>query len=296
MTQRSVRTPKRLSYILLHVHTRPLAAFLATHPTAVKALPFVVGKTLGRAMGSQHKAAFWGLMMGATSRLMRAARRAGLGPAPWLTALTELAPSRGKSLLALVPRLSQTERLYQAILDHPEGLWAGEVEPGQNMTEIATDDGKIAAVIPELEEDLRGLDARSEAEAIELGPDYAFVLNAGRHGRHNANTILRDPAWLGGKGGCTLALHPDDAAQLQLGDGDTARVTTEAGQATIEVELTSQTRPGMVLIPHGHGLVHDGVQTGVNVNCLTRSAHRDAIAATPLHRFVPCRIEKVTTP
>ncbi|MBW2456296.1 MAG: molybdopterin-dependent oxidoreductase [Deltaproteobacteria bacterium] len=269
-----------------------LGVFLARHPKAVKVLPFVVGKTLGRAMDSPHRAAFWGAVMAASVKLRRAAPRVGLGPAPWSSALTELARSRGASLLALVPPLSQTERLYQAIIDRAEGLWVGRVDADQNMAQLATADGKIAAVIPELAEELRSLHAEAEAEAIDLGSDYPFVLNAGWHGRRNANTLLRDPAWLGAKRGCTLALHPDDGARLQLSDGDTARVSTEAGQVTIEVELTDQTRPGMVLMPHGHGLVHDGVQTGVNVNLLTQSTHRDGIAATPLHRFVPCRVEK----
>jgi hypothetical protein len=37
--------------------------------------------------------------------------------------------------------------------------------------------------------------------------------------------------------------------------------------------------------------VHGGETYGVNVNQLTKNTHRDRIAATPLHRYVPCRIE-----
>jgi len=46
-----------------------------------------------------------------------------------------------------------------------------------------------------------------------------------------------------------------------------------------------------VVLPHGFGLVHGGETYGVNVNQLTKNTHRDRIAATPLHRYVPCRIE-----
>jgi hypothetical protein len=31
----------------------------------------------------------------------------------------------------------------------------------------------------------------------------------------------------------------------------------------------------------------------VNVNYLTKNTHRDFLAATPLHRYVPCRVERI---
>jgi hypothetical protein len=46
----------------------------------------------------------------------------------------------------------------------------------------------------------------------------------------------------------------------------------------------------MVLAPHGFGLIYEGEVYGFNVNDLTSSTHRDPIG-TPLHRFVPCRVE-----
>ena len=50
---------------------------------------------------------------------------------------------------------------------------------------------------------------------------------------------------------------------------------------------------GTVVLPHGFGLVYGGKAYGVNVNQLTKNTHRDRIAAPPLHRYVPCRIEAV---
>jgi anaerobic selenocysteine-containing dehydrogenase len=49
----------------------------------------------------------------------------------------------------------------------------------------------------------------------------------------------------------------------------------------------------LVIIPHGFGLVYEGQEQGVNVNRLTRNTHRDPLAGTPLHRYVPCRVEAV---
>ena len=44
---------------------------------------------------------------------------------------------------------------------------------------------------------------------------------------------------------------------------------------------------------HGFGLDYNGMVYGVNVNRLTKNTHRDKIAGTPLHRYVPCRVEAV---
>ena len=86
-------------------------------------------------------------------------------------------------------------------------------------------------------------------------------------------------------------MHPDDAAALNLRDGQTVRVTTEAGSEDIQLEVSDAARPGQVVMPHGFGLVHSGRKHGANVNRLTKNNNRDPIAATPLHRFVPCSVK-----
>jgi anaerobic selenocysteine-containing dehydrogenase len=103
---------------------------------------------------------------------------------------------------------------------------------------------------------------------------------------------MRDPAWHKGRRACTLTMHPDDAAARDFQDGQKVRVTTEAGSEEIELEVTDTARPGHVTMPHGFGLVYNGVKYGANVNRLTKNTHRDRFG-TPLHRFVPCRVEAV---
>ena len=52
-----------------------------------------------------------------------------------------------------------------------------------------------------------------------MDSQFPLVLMAGRHISMNANTLMRNPAWNEGKRACTLAMHPDDAAALNLTDG-----------------------------------------------------------------------------
>ncbi len=47
-------------------------------------------------------------------------------------------------------------------------------------------------------------------------------------------------------------------------------------------EIAEKARPGQVILPHGFGLTYQGKKHGANVNRL---------AATPYHRYVPCRVE-----
>jgi anaerobic selenocysteine-containing dehydrogenase len=187
--------------------------------------------------------------------------------------------------------MAVAETMFQAVLDHPEGLFLGRMELGENMKEIRTPDGRINLFIPEMEKWVQAITPEAEEKALAPDPEYPLVLHAGRHIRFNANTLMRNPEWNKGFRYCTLAMNPADAERLGLADGQTVRVVTSAGREEIELEVTGQARPGQVIMPHGFGLKYRGKKYGANVNRLTKNTHRDPIAGTPLHRYVPCRVE-----
>ena len=244
-----------------------LMEFAMTEPKAMKTMPFILGKTLGKAMGSVHLAALWGLLQVSPKSFQENAARAGFKPGPALG-----------------------EEIFQKILDHPEGIWVGKADEGNNFAEIKTADKKINLHIPELIDELRSIDTQREEAALTLPKEFPLVLMAGKHCSMNANTLMRDPSWNEGKRACTLAMHPDDAANLNLKDGQQVRVTTEAGSEEIELEITDTARKGHVVMPHGFGLIYNGVKYGANVNRLTKNTNRDRFG-TPMHRYLPCRVE-----
>ncbi|HOO89283.1 MAG TPA: molybdopterin-dependent oxidoreductase [Syntrophales bacterium] len=244
-----------------------LMEFAAKEPAALGSMPFILGKTLGRAKGSVHLAALWGMLQTAPKSFCKNAARAGF-----------------------MAGANMGEEIFQKILDHPEGIWIGRVDPDRNLDEIRTENGRINLVIPELRAELESLDAEHEEGALKPDPSFPFVLMAGRHFSMNANTLMRNPSWNEGKRDCTLMIHGEDAESLGISDGQTVRVTTEAGSVEIEAEVTEMARRGHVVIPHGFGLVYDGKEYGVNVNRLTKNTNRDWLG-TPIHRFVPCRVE-----
>ncbi len=234
-------------------------------------LPFVLGKTLGQVLGSANLAALWGILQTAPQGFREQAARVGF------------------------PQdMSLGEKLFQAIMEHPEGLWIGRVDEADPFSQVRTTDKKMNLFIPEMQDWVKSINPVSEEADLQQDTKYPLILMAGRHIDENANTIMRDPAWNSDRTRvCTITMHPDDARKRGLQDKQIVRVITEAGRLEIELEITQFARPGHVTIPHGFGLTHQDVSFGANVNRLTKNTHRDPLAGTPLHRYVPCEVEAV---
>jgi len=245
-----------------------LMQYAQTEPSAMKVMPFVLAKTLGPVLGSPNLAALWGLLQTAPGSFRKNAARAGFDTG-----------------------FTMGEEMFKAILDHPEGMWIGKCDPDDNFAGLKTEDGKINLFIPELADWVRSIDAESEEKSLVADDEYPLILTAGRHFDYNANTIMRDPAWNKDRLVCTMLMHPSDAEKFGVKDGETVRITTEAGEEKVVLEVTDAARSGQVVIPHGFGLVYRGKTHGTNVNRLTKNTYRDRLAATPLHRYVPCRVE-----
>ncbi|MBU0992026.1 MAG: molybdopterin-dependent oxidoreductase [Proteobacteria bacterium] len=271
---------------------------------SLKTTPFILAETLGKKYDSAHLATLFGLLMSMPNGLRKSAARAGIKKPSFASILREpkkilrafTAAFQCRSLMplaALTPEVRFSVNLFQELLAHPEGMWIGKLDLEGNMKELRTKNKKINVHIPELEEWLKEINPASENRALIPSPEYPLILNAGRHTKNVANTLMRDPSWLKGKRACTLAINPEDAKTLLIADGENVRIVTEAGSETIEAELSDETRKGQVLIPHGFGLVQNGKAYGINVNRLTKNVNRDRLAATPLHRYVACRIEKL---
>jgi anaerobic selenocysteine-containing dehydrogenase len=244
-----------------------LMAYVQKEPAASKVLPFILGKTLGKVLGSVHLATLWGILQTTPKAFQENAARVGF-----------------------TPGMGLGEEIFQKIIDHPEGLWVGRVDPDNNFAHLQTEDRRIDLYIPELIDTVKGIVAEQEEAALRPDPSFPLILMAGRHTSMNANTLMRNPAWNAGKRDCTLAMHPADAEALKLMDGQQVRVTTQAGSLEVELEVTETARKGHVAIPHGFGMVYQGQVYGANVNRLTKNTNRDFLG-TPMHRYVPCRVE-----
>jgi anaerobic selenocysteine-containing dehydrogenase len=111
---------------------------------------------------------------------------------------------------------------------------------------------------------------------------------------HNAPLLMR--------GGRTHALrmHPEDADEAAVADGDLVRVTSEAGAVEAPVVLTDEMTRGTVALPHGWG--HKGgwklanQAGGVNVNLLagSRADSLERLAGMAHLNGIPVRVDPAT--
>jgi anaerobic selenocysteine-containing dehydrogenase len=245
-----------------------LMEYIRANPKAEPWLPYILAKTLGEELGSKNLSALWGLLARFPMMHKEDVARAGY----------KVSPLTG-------------EEIFRKILSTPGGIKIGVVDPENNLSVLKTPDRKIHIHFPEMESWLKEVTPAAEETQL-VNKDYPMVLIAGNHMEMVANTIMRDPAWNEGRRPCTLRIHPKDAEELGISDRDLALVETETGSAKIEAEVTDSSYRGQVVIPHGFGLVHCGEAHGVNVNQLAPAKHRDRLAATPLHRYIPCRVRR----
>ncbi len=253
----------------LKAYRDALIGYLMEHPENMMWVPFIAAKTLGKAIGSAHLASYFTGFLQRSPAKQEEAAKVGFGAGP-----------------------DQGLALYQAIIDHSEGVLVGVQDIGKNLGRLATKDGRIRLHTAEAEDWIKEINPNGEEKRLKTDAEFPLILMAGRHMDMNSNTAMRDPAWNKDKRACTLAINPSDAEALGIVDNQMVKVVTEAGEEKIEAEVTTDARKGQVIMPHGFGLVYDGVTYGANINRLTKNTNRDFVG-TPMHRYVPCRVEAV---
>ena len=80
-------------------------------------------------------------------------------------------------------------------------------------------------------------------------------------------------------------IHADDAAELDIQDGDMVRIVSKIGEITIQAKVVQDQRilKGFVDVPHGWN--------DPNVNRLTDDRDADPVGGFPNMKIVPIRIE-----
>jgi anaerobic selenocysteine-containing dehydrogenase len=84
-------------------------------------------------------------------------------------------------------------------------------------------------------------------------------------------------------------VHPQDASDRAIKNGDQVEVTSPQGSITLTVKLTEDTKPGLIWIDFGWGNPTDGK---ANINVLTDDAFFDPISGGTPNRLFPCEVRK----
>jgi formate dehydrogenase len=116
----------------------------------------------------------------------------------------------------------------------------------------------------------------AEIERLAAAPrpasDYPLRLIGLRELRSHNSWMHNSPALMRGKREQQARVHPKDAAEYGLQDGERCRISSEHGSVELTVKVTDEMTPGTVAVPHGWG--HRGgwqvanAAGGANVNLL----------------------------
>ena len=180
----------------------------------------------------------------------------------------------------------------QRLRDRPHGIDFGALEPRLPGL-LRTPEHRIDLFAGPFADDL----ARLEARLPEWSDDTRLRLVGRRHLRSNNSWMHNLPVLVKGKPRCTLQVHPDDAADLGLRDGDAAIIRSRVGEVTVPVEVTDSVMPGVVSLPHGWGhgkpgarMAVAGEHAGVNSNVLTDPSMIDPLSGNAVLNGIPVEV------
>jgi len=252
--------------------------FMAANPAAAPLGALVLYNTLGATLPDNTAAAapLWAASAACAKRAPQAVRRA-------LAVGSEMSEDR------------LGEALFDAIVVGRSGVAITEHTYEEVWSLISHPDRKIRLAIAPMLEWLAKLDPA----AVTAESDYPFVLAAGQRRMFNANQIFRDPAWRRDDPDGALLINGDDLERLGASDGEWIAVSSRSGRLVARCKADDSLRRGQLALPHGYGQTYpapdsERLSNGPRVNVLTESGNRDPIAATPYHKHVAVRLERLT--
>jgi len=128
-------------------------------------------------------------------------------------------------------------------------------------------------------------------------PDPGLVLIGRRQLQSNNSWLHNAPRMMKGKDRCTLLIHPDDAAENSIQDGDRVQITSRTGSVVAPAAVSDEIMRGVVSLPHGFGHGRDGVKLsvagklpGVSINDLTDEQFIDDLSGNAALSGVPVTV------
>lgn len=174
---------------------------------------------------------------------------------------------------------------WRDVIAGKHGIVLGPREYGHFAAALRTPDKRVHIAPAALVARARELLA---VPAPEAPAGFPFQLGNRRH-RHSMNSFLNELPGLhpGGKGSVVL-IHPADAADLGIREGDLVKVHSPVGAVQVRASLSDRPRRGLIVMAHGWGSrVFDpqGAAApqsfGVNRNLLIDGEPVDPLSQTP---------------
>ncbi len=189
----------------------------------------------------------------------------------------------------------QQDLTIKRLLTAPHGLDLGPLMPAL-PERLQTASGLI-----ELAPAIYRQDMQRALERLEMSDGQnSLQLIGRRHVRSNNSWMHNSRRLTKGPGRCTLMMHPEDAAQRQIGADQRVCVRSVSGAVELPVELTTAVRPGVVSMPHGYGHHRPGMrltiaeaQPGVSVNDVLDPGQVDPLCGVAVLNGVSVNVSPV---
>lgn len=204
--------------------------------------------------------------------------------------MARLSPQR---LLAIGLKRSKAPVTMGQLLANPQGIDLGPLKPS------------LVADLSRKKKTVQVLPAPIQRELHRLVPTFSTTTDAeqlkliGRRDVRSNNSWMHNSERLvSGKNRCVLWMHPQDANQRGLHDGQTVTVQSRVGQIVVPLHVTEHIRSGVVSLPHGWGHDRPGIQldvaqahAGASINDLTDDRAIDALSGNAAFSAVPVEVK-----
>jgi len=213
----------------------------------------------------------------------------------WLTYQT-IGWLKPKGLLNKMLAAGKSGLDLKRLQQQPEGVDLGPLQPVMPQRLFHKD--KRLQLTPELYcNELK----RVKQQLLQPLPTDGLLLIGRRHIRSNNSWMHNSQRLIKGSDRCTLLLHPDDAATLEVSDGDSLKIISRTAEVLAPVEISDEIMPGVVSLPHGYGHNLPGVklqtaqqQPGVNTNELTDDLLLDELTGNAALNAVPVTLARAS--
>ena len=206
-----------------------------------------------------------------------------------------------------VPNLpTPRETLDGMLKTSPAGMSLAEVEAKKHgvdlgplrpniASRVMTDDKLIHAAPDALIEECGRF-----ATSMSQHDPQSLSLIGRRHVRSNNSWLHNSHRLVKGPDRCTLMIHPDDAAERGIEDGDAITIASRVGAVETSAEVTDDIMRGVVSLPHGWGHNREGLSwktaaehAGVSLNDLTDPERYDRLTGNAVLNGTPVTVERV---
>lgn len=199
------------------------------------------------------------------------------------------------------------ERLDAALRASPAGMTLEEVEARPNGVDLGplkpniarrlqTEDKLLHVAPPALVADLERF-----AERLGETPSDSLSLIGRRHVRSNNSWLHNSHRLVKGPDRCTLMMHPDDAAERGLADGEQVTIASSIASVETALEITDEVMRGVVSLPHGWGHNRPGLSwetaaehAGVSINDLIDTERFDPLTGNAVLNGIEVSVERAT--